>query len=581
MKRNRFRLLLALFLVAILFAIPAQAIGSETQAMEEVLVTFYQPPGQAEQELISSLGGTVKNVYSIVPVIAASVPAGSIEALGSDSRVRFVERDEVFFNSLEGDILPWGVDRVDAELVHPTYRGTGVKVAVLDTGIDLDHPDLAVAGDVTFVYGTANGDDDNGHGTLVAGIIGALDNEIGVIGVAPEAALYSVKVLNYNGNALMSNVLSGIDWAANNGMQVINMSFGSFLEMPASIQDALVNAYNAGIVLVAGAGNGGNAQGTGNNIWSPARYTSVIAVGATDENDVRTEVSSTGYQLELVAPGANIFSTAMGGGYAYISTTSSASPHVAGTAALLIDAGVTSNIEVRNRLQSTATDLGAAGWDAQYGQGLANAYAAVNFSEPPDQTAPTTTISLDGTPGTYGWYRSDVVVTLNAADNPGGSGLAETRYSVDGGTVWNTYTGPFTMTNEAITVLLARSWDVAGNDENPVFKTVKIDKTPPVVSETVVPTVSKRSKAGSVLAIQYTGTAQDAVSGVFSPTSTIVTDEYGVYNLDLGSVMASTAYVENWCENRDNDGRVYTFTLTVYDLAGNQAAAQATTTVIK
>lgn len=246
------------------------------------------------------------------------MPSENLDELSADPRVRLVEEDIVFSGSFAGEVLPWGVDQVDAELVHSFNKGTGVKVAILDTGIDLDHPDLAVAGNVTFVPGSGDGDDDNGHGTLVAGIVAALDNDIGVIGVAPEAALYAVKILNENGSTVSSSVLSGIEWSVDNGMQVINMSFGGILEWPTATREALDVAYNAGIVLVAGAGNGGNASGEGNSMWSPARYEVIIGVGATDNQDARYTSSSTGYTLELTAPGVNIYSTAMDGDYGYL-----------------------------------------------------------------------------------------------------------------------------------------------------------------------------------------------------------------------------------------------------------------------
>ncbi|UCD54416.1 MAG: S8 family serine peptidase, partial [Dehalococcoidia bacterium] len=250
-------------LCSLTLGLPAH-VQAETPEPVDVLVTFYQPPGSGEIELIRSVGGTVTNVYHIVPTIAATIPADKLEALKTDLRVRLVEPD-IVIASVAGQVLPWGVDRVDAELVHPTNKGTGVKVAVLDTGIDLDHPDLTVAGDVTFIEGTTSGDDDHGHGTLVAGIVGALDNDIGVIGVAPEVSLYSVKVLDQDGTGSISEILSGIEWSTNNNMQVINMSFGTSLSWPTALVEALQIAYDAGIVLVAGAGNGGI-------IWSPARF---------------------------------------------------------------------------------------------------------------------------------------------------------------------------------------------------------------------------------------------------------------------------------------------------------------------
>jgi subtilisin family serine protease len=581
---NKLRFLLAIVLLLVTLVIPAGLTLAESPSeMVDVLVTFHEPPGPDEIELIESLGGSVKKVYHIVPTIAATMPSENLDTLSADPRVKLVELDTAISSCFAGEVLPWGVDRVDAELVHPTNKGTGVKVAILDTGIDLDHPDLAVAGNVTFVSGTTNGDDDNGHGTLVAGIIGALDNDIGVIGVAPEASLYAVKVLDQNGNGLMSIILSGIEWAVDNNMQVINMSFGSSLSWPTSVREALDNAYAAGIVIVAGAGNGGSATGEGNNVWAPARYKPVIAVGATDELDERYEFSSTGYTLELMAPGVNIYSTARGGGYGYLTGTSASSPHVAGVAALLIASGMTSNVDIRYRLRDSAEDLGEPGWDPQFGKGIVNAEQAINFSEPPDQTAPTTTISLSGTMGDYNWYVSEVEVTLNAVDNEGGSGVAETKYSLDGGETWYTYTSPFTITDDGANFLvLARSWDNAGNDEGPPdFITFKIDRTPPLLTETVIPTEIERERKGIMVDVDYSGTAEDLLSGVLtSSINTVLIDEYGVFDQDLGSSLSGTASVEAWCDGSDKDGRTYIFRISARDYAGNQASAEAVVTVL-
>ena len=274
-------------------------------------------------------------------------------------------------------VLPWGVAQIGTELAHSQNKGQGVKVAILDTGIDLDHPDLRVAGDVTFVPWTNSGDDDNGHGTMVAGIVAALDNGVGTVGVAPEVELYAVKVLDSEGEGTCRAIRRGIEWAIDNNMQVINMSFGCISNLSHEVKVALNKAYQAGIVLIAAAGNGGTTGGDGNNIWAPARYTPVIAVGAIDELDNRYSSSNTGDTLELVAPGVNICSTRKGGGYASITATSAASPHVAGVAALLIASGITSNAEVRQILQETAEDFGPSGWDSWYGYGLVNATDAL------------------------------------------------------------------------------------------------------------------------------------------------------------------------------------------------------------
>lgn len=574
---------LVIVLMAIMLVVPTNLTPAEASpSMVDVLITFHQSPGPDEIGLIENLGGSVNTVYHIVPAISATIPSESLAELSADPRVKLVDLDITFSMAFAGEVLPWGVDRVDAELVHPSNKGTGVKVAILDSGIDLDHPDLAVSGNVTFVPGTTDGDDDNGHGTLVAGIVAALDNDIGVIGVAPEASLYAVKVLNQNGSGVMSVILSGIEWAVDNNMQVINMSFGGAMGMPSTVIEALDTAYNAGIVIVAGAGNGGNASGEGENMWAPARYKPVIAVGATDNTDARYTSSSTGYSLELMAPGVNIYSTVMGGGYGYQTGTSASSPHAAGVAALLIASGLTDNVDVRHRLGDSAEDLGAAGWDTQFGKGMVNTDLAINFSEPPDQSAPTTTISLSGTMGDFNWYVSDVEVTITATDT-GGSGVDVTKYSLDGGETWQTYSSPLTFTTEGNNFqVLARSWDNAGNDEGPPdFTAFKIDKTPPTLTETAIPDMIERArKPGTYVSVSYNGTAADSVSGVRNPTiNTVLIDEYGVYDHDYGQVMSSTVWLEAWCEPSDQSGRIYTFRLTASDYAGNQASAEAIVTV--
>ncbi len=337
MKLERFKwvtpIILALALILSSFGV---AMAEEPPPVDEtkVLITFSQRPEAAEIAFIESIGGSVKQVYQYQDVIAATVPVDEFETLWTNPTVVLVEEDIAL--EILGQITPWGVDMIGANLVHPYYQGEEVKIAILDTGIDLNHQDLTVAGDVTFVIDTTDGDDDNGHGTQVASIAAAVDNNADSIGVAPGAYLYAVKVLDKDGRGDCSDILSGIEWAIANGMQVINMSFGGALNMPDTIITALDIAWNSGIVIVAGAGNAGNASGEGDNIWSPARCDSTIAVGAVDESGVRVSSSSTGPALELVAPGPN---------------TSWSAPHVSGVAALLISSGVTDNTIIRQRLQ--------------------------------------------------------------------------------------------------------------------------------------------------------------------------------------------------------------------------------------
>jgi subtilisin family serine protease len=280
------------------------------------------------------------------------------------------------------ETLPWGVDRIDAEKVWPLGNTADpIKVGVLDTGISNRHSDLLpnVKGGINTINPLKSWNDDNGHGSHVAGIIAAVDNDIGVIGVGPAIDLYAIKVLGANGSGYLSDVIEGIDWAIAHNMQVINMSLGTSSDIQ-SFHDAVASAKNAGIVAVAAAGNSGGA------VSFPAAYPEVIAVSATDENNTLAPWSSRGPEVDLAAPGVNIYSTYKGTFYATLSGTSMAAPHVAGSAALVLNTpvgaydananGKWDPDEVQKKLQDKATDLGAFGFDPLYGWGLVNAFAA-------------------------------------------------------------------------------------------------------------------------------------------------------------------------------------------------------------
>lgn len=350
----------------------------------KVLIGFKEKPGPAEQALVKSAGGKIKYTYHIVDAIAASIPEKAIAALQKNFSIRYVEADGIVEAIDELD-NSWGVKRIGAGVVHNNVnKGTGIKVAVIDTGIDYTHPDLDANyyGGWDFVNDDSEPMDDHGHGTHVAGIIAAEDNGFGVVGVAPEANLYALKALNENGSGYVSDVVSAIQWAAEHGIQVINMSLGGGAS--STFQEACSSAYyEDGILLVSSAGNRGNYSGTGDNITNPAGYDSVIAVAATNQSDQRASWSSTGSELELAAPGVGIYSTYKGGGYTTKSGTSMASPHVAGTAALVwATDSFLSNDDVRYQLQNTADDLGALGEDSEYGYGLVDAVKAVSAEIP-------------------------------------------------------------------------------------------------------------------------------------------------------------------------------------------------------
>jgi subtilisin len=280
--------------------------------------------------------------------------------------------------------IPWGIQRIYADLVWEDTKGSMVKVAILDTGIDLDHPDLwrNIKGGINTVKPHKSADDDNGHGTHLAGTVAAVDNDFGVIGVGPEISLYAVKVLNKKGKGWLSDLIDALDWCVDNKIQVVNMSFGS-LEDNQSFRDAIIKVHQAGITLVASAGNNGEDSGL---IEYPAMYPETIAVSAIDQNDLFASFSSFGPQIDLTAPGVDIYSTYNNDFYEKMYGTSMAAAHVTGTAALLLTTSpwggydldhdkIWDPDEIRKRLMDTAGNLGL--HSHQQGAGIVQASRAL------------------------------------------------------------------------------------------------------------------------------------------------------------------------------------------------------------
>ncbi|MCH8292918.1 tandem-95 repeat protein [Candidatus Poribacteria bacterium] len=311
----------------------------------------------------------------------------------------------------------------------------GVIVAVIDTGVAYENygmyyqaPDLA---NTTFVPGydfvenDTHPNDDNSHGTHVAGTLAqSTTNGVGTVGVAFNTAIMPVKVLNNNGTGTYADIANGIIWATDNGAQVINLSLGGS-SASTTLADAVAYAYNAGVTVIAAAGNDGVSQ-----VRYPAAYDDyVIAVGATIYDETRASYSNYGSSLDLVAPGGDVSLDQNGDGYGdgvlqntfnpntretnnfgywFFQGTSMAAPHVSGVAALLIAEGVaTTPDQVRAALQSTAEDKGAAGWDPEYGWGIVDAHAALNHAPVADNQSVTTA------------EEAGVAITLTATDVDG------------------------------------------------------------------------------------------------------------------------------------------------------------------
>lgn len=376
------------------------ALASPISGAKRVIVVFDEgcPPSN-RRDIVLKKDCKIIRELSIIPAVVVNLPEVASEkareALLGDSAVLRIEDDIILkaFGNAQApksgkggkkppkeqpqpdEVLPWGVDRIDAELAWPYSVGLGVKVAILDTGIDVDHPDLVdnIAGGVNIINPRKHFNDDNGHGTHIAGIVAGVDNTIGVIGVAHTTRLYGVKVLNRNGWGWLSDIIAGMEWCISNGIDVINMSFGSSADSQA-LHDAVVAVYNAGIVQVAAAGNNSGA------VSFPAAYPETIAVSAVDSNDNFAYFSNYGPEIDLTAPGVDIYSTFKGGEYRTLSGTSMSAPHVTGVVALILENKPDyTPTQVLSVLTTTADDINLS--SDQQGAGLVDAEEASIVTE--------------------------------------------------------------------------------------------------------------------------------------------------------------------------------------------------------
>jgi subtilisin family serine protease len=422
MKRNQKTMVLLIGMLLI-FSTTTLLAGAKSPETIQVIIGFH---GDIDSTLIASYQGQVKHTMHQINAAVITIPTTAYDALQNNPNVRYIEEDK-YVHLINAQTLPWGIQRIKAPQAWPSSTGTGVTIAIVDTGIDYNHQDLAAncLSGKSFVDYTTDWMDDYNHGTHCAGIAAAINNDIGVVGVAHTAKLLPVKALNANGGAQLSWIAQGINWAADNGAHVISLSIG-YNQHVQSWKDACDYAYyTKGCVVVAAAGNSGNAGGNNDCVDYPARYDSVIAVAATTQNDVRASWSSTGPAVELSAPGASIYSTIRNSNYDYMSGTSMACPHVSGVAALVIASGLTNNVEVRNRMAQTAVDLGTAGRDIRYGYGLVDAEQAVLAAPPPEthDVAITsinvpgsilvgTTVTIDVTVANKGTFTETTTVTV-------------------------------------------------------------------------------------------------------------------------------------------------------------------------
>ena len=398
-RRARFVLVLSALVAAALLPGPAGAASATDPVAAErvkVIVTLDAKPGLAAERAIERHGGKVRARLALINGISAVLSRGEMKQLAREPGVRRVELDPtlsaiepvVEAATLTGDPEydnAWGVSRIGAKAAHDAgIRGAGVRVAIIDTGIDYIHDDPLdtpyvvdpeftsnYRGGYDFVNNDADPYDDNGHGTHVAGILAAEKNGYLVVGVAPAVDLFALKILNANGEGDVSNLILALQWALDNNIDVVNMSLGTHEVSPA-LATAVANAGSQGLLMAAASGNVNPLDWQelfyGCPVTYPAAYPEVLSTTFTNPNDALTGYSCTGPEVDFAAPGDMVYSTVPIGscmfckpwGYDALSGTSMASPHLAGTIALLLSAGITDSgapglfDDVRARLCSTA-----------------------------------------------------------------------------------------------------------------------------------------------------------------------------------------------------------------------------------
>ncbi|RBP02470.1 S8 family serine peptidase [Rossellomorea aquimaris] len=359
-------------------------VPSDNKIADRVIVKLKKPVDKAAIEGYEVLANQEN---AAAPIVTVDVPEGQkvesfIKDLENNSDVEYAEPDHLIkLNHVPNDpyySLQWLHQNIESERTWDQTKGSSeVVVAVIDNGVDVDHPEFAgrIVAPYDTVYGTTTmtkGD----HGTHVAGIIGSsMDNWMGLTGVAPETNIMPIDAFFNEESAYSSDVIEGIYYAVNNGADIINMSLGNYY-YSSIYNDAIQYAYDNGVVVIAAAGNDNTSDS-----HYPSSYPNVISVASTTEYDTKSGFSNYGYDIDIAAPGSNILSTLPYFDYQYMSGTSMASPVVAGVAALILanEPNLT-NDQVADRLYTSADDLGTSGKDYFYGHGRVNARKAVGVA---------------------------------------------------------------------------------------------------------------------------------------------------------------------------------------------------------
>jgi thermitase len=537
----------------------------------------------AHDKTLKEAGASVKSSLSQIHVEVLSVPVGAEkrvrDALAHNPRVQFAELDGL----VEPSLMPndpyvnqmWALGKISAFNGWDISKGSGVTIAILDSGIDGGHQDLAanMLPGYNFMLNSSNTLPDGAchHGTPVAGSAAAVgNNATGTIGIAWQSKILPVVIAGPDSTgtgcwASWSNLASGITYAVDHGAKVINISYGGS-SSGSSLLSAETYAWNKGAVLVASAGNDAL---NGNPIRYPASDPHVVSAAATDYNDVAASFSEYNQYVDLAAPGANVYdvdergsSGYTPGDYATMSGTSFSAPTIAGLAALVwsVNPSLT-NQQVIDLMQKNADDLGDAGYDIHYGWGRINLNrtlaAAAGQTPVADTTAPSVVMPSIGT-----YAKGGVDITPTYSDD---TGVAKIELWKDNSLYATDPVGPFsfywdtTLEVNGNHAIQLKAYDAAGNAGASVVKTVAVDNGIP--SATITSPASGASVAGPVT---IGGTAADATSGVGSIS-------LYVDGARVCSTFTSSPFTCQWNSVSSIDGS-HTIKSEVYDKAGNIAS---------
>ncbi|WP_281974549.1 S8 family serine peptidase [Halobacillus litoralis] len=370
--KHAHKIWLGFFIILLVSSLGTTASAEGLPSSERMMIGFED---SIDERLLEEISAEVHHTYEKMNVVSASLEKDKIKELRSHPEVKWLEEDQKVKTSAQKQT--WGYETTKiGQSREWGLAGEGVKVAIVDTGVDSSHPDLNIKKGVSVLDETDSWQDDNGHGTHVAGVIGAQDNDVGIVGVAPQSEIYAVKALDEEGDGWESEIVAGVEWAIEQKVDIINLSLTS-CKPSTGMKQTLERAENAGITVVAASGNGILCGGEYlNDVMYPARYESVISVGAVDQKDARALFSYGGESLDFVAPGTSIYSSYITtdkhpDGYRSMNGTSMAAPYVSGVLALTLEAYPhATEEEVKDLLVDRVIDLGEAGKDFDYGYGL-------------------------------------------------------------------------------------------------------------------------------------------------------------------------------------------------------------------